>query len=166
MCADLSDLYDRFPRLADEPHEITSEPAKYNCVAWVEGLTDRYIDPEMDWPAGVPKPPADQDDDLDYYVAFFRYHGYEICADASLEAGYTKIALFADNGWFAHVAKQMPSGKWTSKAGFLHDLSHDRLEALQDCGLARNARPERFMRRLRTTAPKDQERLGIIMPSS
>jgi hypothetical protein len=164
MCADISDLYDRFPRLVNEAHEITSQPASYNCVAWVEGLTDRYIDPILDWPLEVPRPQSEQDDDLGCYEALFRHFGYEMCADASLEDGYIKIALYAHEGSFEHVAKQMPSGKWTSKAGFLHDLNHDRLEAFANCALLRNAVPVRFMRRPRTKAQKDQEWTGLLLP--
>jgi hypothetical protein len=160
----LSDLYDRFPRLQDEAHEIKSEPAGYNCVAWVEGITDRYIDPTLDWPREVPKPEGEGDEDLWCYEALFRHYGYEVCANGSLEDGFIKIAVYADGGWFAHVAKQMPSGKWTSKAGFLHDLNHDRLEALAGCSFMKNAVPVLFMRRRRTTQQKDQEWSGLLLP--
>jgi hypothetical protein len=160
-----SDLYDRFPRLAQEAHQITSEPARYNCVAFVEGRTDQYIDPEAHWPAGVDRPSLDEDEDLPYYQTLFKHFGYEVCSDPLLEDDYVKIALYANDGWFAHVAIQMPSGRWRSKAGYLHDLFHDRLEALEGCGLAQNARPTLFMRRSRTNEPKDQEWPVILLPT-
>jgi hypothetical protein len=59
----------------------------------------------------------------------------------------------------------MPSGRWRSKAGFLHDLIHDELAALEECGLARNAKPVLFMRRPRTAEAKDQEWQPLLLHS-
>jgi hypothetical protein len=81
----LQDLFDRFPRLASEPHEITSPPAGYNCVAFVELRLDQYIDPEAHWPSAVPKPPPDEGADLPYYLALFKHFGFEVCSDLVLE---------------------------------------------------------------------------------
>ena len=51
--------------------------------------------------------------------------GYEVCAGEELETGFAKIALFADGeGFPRHAARQLPSGRWTSKLGELEDIEH------------------------------------------
>jgi hypothetical protein len=159
------DLFDRFPRLATEPHEITSPPAGYNCIAFVELRLDQYIDPEAHWPLAVPKPPPDEEADLPYYMVLFEHFGFEVCSGPALEDDYTKIAIYAQDDLFIHVAIQMPSGRWRSKAGSLHDLVHDNLASLEDCVFAPQAKPAQFMRRLRTDHAKDQE-WGLVLPST
>src|SRR5205807_1430652 len=51
--------------------------------------------------------------------------GYEECADGSLEPGYEKVALFGFGLLYTHAARQLPSGKWTSKLGAGDDIEHD-----------------------------------------
>jgi hypothetical protein len=160
----LDHLFDRFPRLKCEAHEITSEPAHYNCVAFAEGRTDQWIDPDGHWPEGVKRPAPDEDRDMPCYQELFEHYGYEVCSAPDLEDGYIKVALYAHDGSFVHVAVQMPSGRWRSKAGFLHDLFHDRLAALEDCGLAQKAKAVLFMRRPRTAEAKDQEWPVLLLP--
>jgi hypothetical protein len=157
-------LYDRFPRLEGEAHEITSEPAGYNCIAFIEGRTDQFIDPNGHWPDGVDKPPIGSDQDLPFYKALFESYGYAECPGPDREDGYVKIAVYAMEGVFTHVAIQMPSGRWRSKAGFLHDLIHDGLEALEGGVFTPDARPVLFMRRRRTDEQKDQEWAPILLP--
>lgn len=58
--------------------------------------------------------------------AVFRLRGYEPCDDGSLEADREKIAIYGDAlGMALHAARQMPSGRWTSKMGDLADIEHD-----------------------------------------
>ncbi len=55
--------------------------------------------------------------------------GYSECANGSLENGFEKIALYADGeGQVTHAARQLPSGKWTSKLGDLEDIEHSHPE--------------------------------------
>jgi hypothetical protein len=64
-------------------------------------------------------------EDIPSFIAVFATLGYEPCNDGSLEAGFLKIALFADaHGRPQHAARQLPSGKWTSKLGVHEDISH------------------------------------------
>jgi hypothetical protein len=45
--------------------------------------------------------------------------------DGSLEAGFEKVALFADAQQTPkHAARQLQSGSWTSKLGPEEDISH------------------------------------------
>jgi len=47
------------------------------------------------------------------------------CGDDTLEVGIEKIALYADGGEYMHAARQIETGKWTSKIGFGEDIEHD-----------------------------------------
>jgi hypothetical protein len=55
----------------------------------------------------------------------FRALGYEPCADGHPEAGYEKVALYGNTTFYTHAARQLPSGKWTSKLGPFEDIEHD-----------------------------------------
>lgn len=69
--------------------------------------------------------------DFTNYVKVFKIFGYAACADASLVAGFEKVALFQDaSGGFTHVAKQLSSGSWTSKLGGCEDIEHMSVDAL------------------------------------
>jgi hypothetical protein len=46
------------------------------------------------------------------------------CEDGRLESGFEKIALFALEGLPKHAARQLQSGRWTSKLGRLEDIEH------------------------------------------
>lgn len=162
MSGSLEDLYAQFPSLRSSPHRITSQPVDdYNCVAWVERALTRWYEPGFYWPAGVPEPHGD--DDLDCYVALFESWGFARCSGSTYEPGYLKIALYADGQAFQHVAKQLRDGAWSSKAGRLHDLRHDDLDALHPSGVMRNARPVLFMRRPDDGASMANEETGLIL---
>ena len=61
----------------------------------------------------------------DAFAAAFASLGYTVCQGEGLEAGYEKIALFADaDGRPTHAARQLASGRWTSKLGKLEDVEH------------------------------------------
>src|SRR5260221_4642628 len=85
-----------FPGLRNSPYAITSPPDDvYNCIAWAandrfqwwwpDQLKQRY------WPAGVLR-----DETLAASQEAFPSLGYVICAGEALEAGFEKVALFAD----------------------------------------------------------------------
>jgi hypothetical protein len=129
------EFYRLFPKLRGSPHCFTSaEDSGYNCVAWAMGDKGRNWDPlngsRYYWPLDS------GDNSLDAYIRAFRTQGFESCLDAALEEGVEKIAIYTVNEQhtarclFKHVARQLPSGKWTSKCGETFDLSH-RLEALE-----------------------------------
>jgi hypothetical protein len=142
---ELDDLYDRFPNLAPENHRITSPHADtYNCVAWVRRDLDEWWEPGFTWPADLP---VREDADLPAYVELFRRWGYEECDKPDYESGYLKIALYDVDGEFFHVAKQLPDGRWSSKAGVLHDLVHRDLAAFEGSWALRYAQPSVYMRR-------------------
>ena len=115
-----------FPRLRRAQFFITSPASNaYNCIAWAAGDTKRVWWPHHPptfayWPPGV-----ERKEELPAFTAVFATLGYAPCADGNLEPGFEKLALFADaQGKPKHAAKQLPSGKWTSKLGLNEDISH------------------------------------------
>lgn len=76
----------------------------------------------------------------------FETLGYVTCPDSVLEKGWEKVALFAKaNDEPAHAARQLESGRWTSKLGGSKDIAHE-LEAV--CG-PYYGNPVLFMKRPR-----------------
>ncbi|MEH2465522.1 DUF7689 domain-containing protein [Nostoc sp.] len=57
--------------------------------------------------------------------------GYEVCQSDVLEEGFQKIAIYTDSNKVpTHIARQLPTGKWTSKLGSLEDIEHNNLQGL------------------------------------
>jgi hypothetical protein len=55
--------------------------------------------------------------------------GYVNCGlDAELQPGWEKVALYGNLYMYTHAARQLVSGKWTSKLGALEDIEHDTLD--------------------------------------
>jgi hypothetical protein len=81
----------------------------------------------------------------------FEALGYEVCDDRRLEPGYEKIAIYGLAGSPEHAAKQLLDGSWSSKLGYLNDIVHATLEALEgpDYGSV-----EVIMRRPRARSPE------------
>jgi hypothetical protein len=123
------DLEWRHPKLKRENYRITSDHSiRYNCVAWALGENRRWYqvgsEPHWYWPAGVPK-----DGTFESYVALFTRIGFSPCDSAEWEAGYEKVALYADDeGVFKHVAKMKDAETWMSKVGSLDDIEHRTLD--------------------------------------
>jgi len=119
-------LQEIFPGLARGGYHITSRrDQRYNCIAWAAGETGSWWWPvpnakEVFWPSGVAR--------LETLPAFrdaLARLGYLECDGDELEAGFEKIALFAnDQGIPLHAARQLPNGQWTSKLGELEDIEH------------------------------------------
>jgi hypothetical protein len=52
--------------------------------------------------------------------------GFVACSDGEVETGFGKVAVFALSPMeYTHVARQMPSGIWTSKLGVDVLIEHD-----------------------------------------
>ncbi len=121
-----------FPRLESAPYEVTSpEDVKYNCVAWAAGRTEvrrRW------WPAPSPFyywPVEPREETVSGFIRAFSHLGYAVCDTSDLEPGYEKLAIYADDTDMpTHMARQLPSGHWTSKLGELEDIQHLTLDQL------------------------------------
>lgn len=58
------------------------------------------------------------------FVSAFRTLGYEPCDNGNLEDGFEKVAIYELDAEVTHMARQLPSGRWTSKIGRLEDIEH------------------------------------------
>lgn len=123
----LTDLEALFPRLRGASCRITSPiAAGYNCIAWAAGDALRWWWPELDvehgyWPAEAPHELT-----LAAFAAAFGTLGYELTDQHAWEPGWEKIALFAlPDGTPTHAARQLTTGRWTSKIGKLEDIEHE-----------------------------------------
>jgi len=111
-----------FPRLSPQNHRVSSPATKdCNCVAWAAGDLTRWWQPGVFWP--VQASPGEFG--IDVLVGAFLALGYERCADGGLEPGFEKVALYADGQFYTHAARQVPTGKRTSKLGKSEDIEHD-----------------------------------------
>ena len=110
-----------FPNLRPTGYEITSqESTRYNCVGWALHDTAKSW-----WPRrGYFWPEDSQDESVEEFIRMFTGQGYEVCAKTEHEEGYEKIAIYCRDGTPSHVARQLPSGLWTSKCGDYHDITH------------------------------------------
>lgn len=117
----------QIPALRDADYEPQSPRNKgYNCFAWAARDSERCWDPPgladwTFWPDGV-----QAWETLGAYKAAYATVGFEDCEDGCLVEGTEKIAIFVDGGGTPiHAARQLPSGRWTSKLGKGIDIEHD-----------------------------------------
>ena len=128
-----------FPGLRDTEFEITSPTDEdYNCIAWAAGEQGFWWWPGRFWPKDVPATET-----RTAFIKAFRTKGYEICEGPGLEPGYEKVCVYERLGRPRHAARQLPSGKWTSKLGMGNDISHE-LDGLIG---QRYGKPALFMKR-------------------
>jgi len=118
-----------FPNLVKTGYKITSpQDPTYNCIAWAATETDRWWwpNPLYYWPSGIPR-----EESLEAFVQAYATMGFSVCKDGALESGFEKIAIYVDpNGTPTHAARQLPTGKWTSKLGKFEDIEHPETSGL------------------------------------
>jgi hypothetical protein len=125
----VADLESLFPKLKDVGYERTSpESAEYNCVAWAVRKQDQWWEsaPGYYWPVAV----SVYSQSIESVVIALKSLDFSVCENVEVEVGYEKVAIYGQDGEYTHVARQLPSGKWTSKIGGLEDIEHGSLEAL------------------------------------
>lgn len=126
----MNHLPHQFPGLLPGKYRITSPASyRYNCIAWAAEDCMRWWEPKMlgYWPGT-----ALRDYTIGGYVSAFQTLGYSIALDGNFEPGFEKVALFVnDQGLPTHAARQLHSGKWTSKLGQQEDIEHDDVHALE-----------------------------------
>ena len=124
----------RFPQLSGETYRITSSATDiYNCIAWAAGDSNRswWPAPDYFWPDSAPL-----EETLSGFRAVFEGMGYLECESDTFEEGFEKVAIFAgDDQVPTHAARQLQTGKWTSKLGDWEDIEHDTLSALENAPL-------------------------------
>lgn len=114
------------PRLPQSTYRQTSPRTKrYNCIAWAAGDSTRWWWPPhplvggSHWPDGLPG-----DVTLENFERAYETLGYRRCHGPELEDGLEKVAVYALNGTPTHAARQLASGRWTSKCGESFDIEH------------------------------------------
>jgi hypothetical protein len=118
-------IEDLFPNLRKDSYFIASpETINYNCIAWAAGNGEKWWwpDPQSQyfWPPGIPR-----EETIEAFVKAYEILGYSICQNAEYENGFEKIAVYVDSiGRPTHAARQLISGRWTSKLGGLEDIEH------------------------------------------
>ena len=119
-----------FPRLASGNFSVTSPPTtSYNCIAWAAGDASRWWWPVAPyyWP-----PEAPYETTMDAFLAAYGTIGFVQCTGGDLEAGFVKVALFVDSkGKPTHAARQLSTGRWTSKLGTAHDIEHHTVDGVE-----------------------------------
>jgi hypothetical protein len=118
----------RFPGLATSLFRVTSPATReYNCIARAAGDTAHWWWPDHDpdddaifWPPSAPR-----EETVNAFVAVFATVGYAPASGEQPELGFEKVALFAIGAVPTHAARQLPSGRWTSKLGLREDIEHD-----------------------------------------
>ena len=92
-------------------------------VAWAAWDNHRWWQPNPPrdgyWPLG-----ADDDSSVGAFERAFASLGYSPSEGGELEDGFEKIAFYAIGGEVTHAARQLPSGRWTSKLGRNIDIEH------------------------------------------
>ena len=61
---------------------------------------------------------------MDAFLAGFSALGYERCNDGLLEEGFEKVAIYRLLSEVTHMARQLSTGRWTSKIGDFEDIEH------------------------------------------
>jgi hypothetical protein len=75
------------------------------------------------WPPGFPL-----SDSVDILIKIFELHGYSKCDARDQEPGYERVVIYCRDGRFKHAARQLRSGRWTSKVGEEQVIEHERAE--------------------------------------
>lgn len=77
-------------------------------------------DPRYFWPEDAPP-----EETLPAFAQVYALHGYRKCDSDALEPGFEKVAIYVDSeDTPTHAARQLPSGRWTSKLGSCVDIEH------------------------------------------
>jgi hypothetical protein len=80
---------------------------------------------QFSWPLGMAR-----DNTAETLKRFFESIGFMECDSDDRERGFEKIAVYGGDDGPAHVARQLPSGRWTSKLGEKIDIEHNDLRVL------------------------------------
>ena len=133
MATELTDakLKEYFPNLTAGDYSKTSDPSdKYNCISWAAGFDNKWWEPAPEcgyyWPENLPV-----DYSVGATVSVYAQLGFVQCGQNSdLEMGFEKVAIYGSDGECLHAARQLSTGRWTSKIGQHQDIEHASPESL------------------------------------
>lgn len=111
-----------FPGLVLDSFTIESpKTITYNCIAWAASASTKWWWPDdySYWPINLPL-----NDDIETFKQLFSQLGYSVCSNEDIEEGFEKVAIYAVGNNVKHAARQLTTGRWTSKLGRDHDIEH------------------------------------------
>jgi hypothetical protein len=119
-----------FPSLEKSGYSKSSERTpEYNCFAFAVYDTGQFW---QKLPVKGYYWPLDRDDRLEDWIGALGLNNFKPTDNWDLEPGFEKVCIYVnDSGSPEHVARQLESGKWTSKIGKLEDIQHDTLGGLE-----------------------------------
>jgi len=165
LSRDLDDYEAQIPNLAAHFYVVTSDvDPDYNCIAWAAGDTRRHWWPTRSsregpayWPEG-----ARREETLEAFIEAFATLGFvrRESETADLEQGVEKVAIYVSpaSSKPTHTARQLPTGRWSSKLNVGIDIEHPDLAAVAgDRGFA-YGEVACILRRARLTDPPSPAR--------
>lgn len=126
-----SGFFRDFPGLTPGSVSVTSEASGlYNCIAWAAGAHNRWWWPSRYsfWPEDAPREVT-----LEAFIEAYGSGGFSPVNDGTREDGIQKIAIYMLDGEPTHAARQLVSGRWTSKCGENVDIEHELSELEGPC---------------------------------
>lgn len=125
----MNDLETKFPGLRNTNYKITSPyDISYNCIAWAANETSKWWwpSPYSYWPREVKKSLT-----IEVFCEAYGLLGFQLCDSFELGPHEEKVALFTKSDNIpTHAARQLLTGRWTSKLGKNVDIEHE-LHALE-----------------------------------
>jgi hypothetical protein len=74
----------------------------------------------------------ERDDRIEDWVAALKLNNFTLTESCELEAGFERVCIYVnEDGLPQHVARQLESGRWTSKIGRYEDIEHPTLSGLE-----------------------------------
>ncbi len=136
MPRDCSWVPEWFENITPQDFACTSDATpQYKCIAWAAGKQNEPWWPTDQikgyfGPPGLPKEPIDQET-VENFIQAFETEGYVVCNGSEIEAGFEKIAIYADaNNRPLHAARSLSHGVWSSKLGDQEDIEHTTLDSI------------------------------------
>lgn len=122
----------KWPNLQENQnfHFTSLKRRQYNCVGWAVG-ENKSLDMLAFRDIYKLDPTTLNHTVKGYAEKFNEYYGFEVCDNGNYEVGFEKILLYENEQKdFAHVARLLPNGHWTSKMGGYEDIEHYKPEAV------------------------------------
>ena len=143
-----------FPSLGPDFDITSPTDEEYNCIAWSINDTRQWWWPtppgQRRWPGKYWPPGVPHEETLEAFTLVYKSLGFQSCDERGFEAGFDKIAIYADSiGTVTHAARWWVEDKgWSSKPGEENDIRHHSLQSIEGTSYGAVAQ---VMKRLRKT---------------
>lgn len=120
-----------FPNLGNDFDITSPRDTDYNCIAWAARDNALWWWPDKQYTKFWP-PEVEREATIEAFIKAYATLGYIVCSNGTLEPGYDKIAIFAnDKNEPKHAARQLNNGHWTSKLGPEEDIEHFNVQGVE-----------------------------------